>query len=121
MLLSMHLPSISEIVQVIRRRLIQIVVEPVGEQQARVPSPPEHDLLLRIVIAEIIARNVNFDPFVDVSEVLICQCCLIVFLVPQDKYLSAVLCGYDMRPASSDSARIRSSGCFRMSSFFVIA
>ena len=91
------LPALTQIVQIVRRRLIQIVVEPIGEQQARVASPAEQYLLFRIVVSEVICGNFSFKSFVDVPEVLVGKRRLVVFRMTENEYLSAVFSGYDMR------------------------
>ena len=80
----------------VRRRLIQIVIEPVAEQKVGVAPPPEEYLILRVVVPEIIAGHFDIQSLVLVAEIFRRKSALVIFLMAENEYLSSVLGRQDM-------------------------
>ena len=106
--ISTYLPDLPNIE---RSVLIYIIIEPVGEQQVRVGSPAEQDLLLRIIVLKIVGRDLDVQSFFYIAEIFSRQSILIVFLVAENENLPAVFRGNDMRP---DLRRFCQNPQFRM-------
>ena len=82
--------------QVVRSILIDIIIEPVGEQQAGVGAPSEHDLPLRVIVLEVVLRNLYIQSLLHVSEIFSRQGTFVILLMSQDEYLPPVFRRYDV-------------------------
>ena len=76
---------------VVRRGLIDIVIQPVGVEQLPGAAPAYHRDLVGIVAGEVVGGYRNVQPLVDVPPVFLGQGVRIVFWMPHHKELTAVL------------------------------
>ena len=78
---------------VVRCCLIYEIVQPVGKKQIGVRPPGNYRLLARIVIREIVFRNVNFKSLLLIAKVFVFQRILVILRMSRDKDLLALACG----------------------------
>jgi hypothetical protein len=83
-------------VQIIRRLLINVVVQPVCNKQMCVAAPRKRGCLLVVVIREIIVRHFGVQTLIDVAEVFLRQRVAVIFCVARHKELAPALFGDDM-------------------------
>ena len=83
-------------VQIIRRLLINVVVQPVRNKQMCVAAPRKRGCLLVVVIREIIVRHFGVQTLIDVAEVFLRQRVAVIFRVARHKELAPALFGDDM-------------------------
>ncbi len=55
--------------------------------------PAEQYLILRIIISEIIGRHLNVQTSINITKIFVGQGRLVIFLMPQNEYLPAVIGG----------------------------
>ncbi len=79
--------------QLVRRLLIDVVVEPIGEEQMAVRPPTLCRSLLGVVIREVVARDFNRKTLVEIAEILVFESIAVILRVAHDKDLTAVI-GY---------------------------
>ena len=83
---------------VIRRCLINEVVQPVGKQQIGMASPAHHRLLGIVVIAEIVLGKIDGQAQVLIPEILVFQGILVVFGMAGNEDLPALPAGNGIHP-----------------------
>ena len=77
-------------VEVIRRQLVYIVIEPVAVQEIAVRPPFQKRFLFRIVIGEVIYRDCRSKSFSSISGVLVPESVAVVFRMSHNEDLSPV-------------------------------
>ena len=78
---------------VVGRTLVNEIVEPVGEEQMRVPTPRNERGLRRVVVGEIVLGNGDGFALRKVAEVLVFEGVRVVFRMSRDKNLFSLLGG----------------------------
>ena len=78
------------LVQVIRCKLIYIVVEPVAVKQIAVRPPFQKRLLFRVIVREIVDRDRRSKPLSGVSCLLVAQCVAVIFRMSHNEDPSSV-------------------------------
>lgn len=80
-------------VQIIRCCLIDIIIEPVGEQKVSMASPVEQWTLGHVVVGEVVLRDGGIQALFHVAEIFVGNGFAIIFQMTGDKELPAVVPG----------------------------
>ena len=75
---------------IIRRRLVHVIIEPVGIQQLPGGAPIDDRRVLRVIIREIVGRNRRIHSLIQVSEIFLRQRICIVFRVAGNEEMAAI-------------------------------
>ena len=78
------------LLDVVRCALVYKIVQPVGKEQMRMPSPRYDRGLFRVVIGEIIDGDCNGFALRKITLVFVLQGVCVVFRMPRNENLSAV-------------------------------
>ena len=77
--------------EIIWRRLIDKVVQPVGIQEIRVAPPPHERYGLWIIIGKVVLRNRGVETAGDIPEILQLQRVPVILAVPRYEHLPSIL------------------------------
>lgn len=77
--------------QFVGRLLIDVVIEPVCEEQVAMSTPALGWNLLRVVIGEVVARDFDGEALVEITEILVLESVTVIFGVTHDEDLAAVI------------------------------
>ena len=78
-----------DILHIVRRRLVHVVIQPIGIEQIRAGSPPHDRLAGGVIVGEIVGGRLDGQSCVLVAEVLILQGVRVVLGVTHDEDLLA--------------------------------
>ena len=77
--------------QLVGRLLIDVVIEPVSEEQVAMSTPALGWNLLRVVIGEVVARDFDGESLVEITEVLVLECVAVILGVTHDEDLATII------------------------------
>jgi hypothetical protein len=81
---------LGDLIEVIGRRLVDVVVDPVAVKVIAVRPPLQKRALGGIVVREIVERNIDVQTLADVTVILIAQGVAVILRMAHDKEASAV-------------------------------